>query len=225
VKGGSGLLSRCDTVIFDLDGTLLDTIDDLTGSLNHALKRHGFPERTAAEAKRFIGNGASRLVELSIPGGLANPLFAACLSTFRDHYAENTQNTRPYPGIMELLSRLSERGFRLAIVSNKPDAAVKELSRTWFGALIDVAIGESDGIRRKPDPAMVDAALKQMHAEPSRCAYVGDSEVDVQTARNAGMPCIGVTWGYRDRDTLIQSGADVLVDTPGELADVLGLRQ
>ena len=213
--------SRYGAVVFDLDGTLLDTIDDLAHSVNYALRLHGFPERTTEEVRRFIGNGASRLIELSIPNGLANPLFEGCLSEFRDHYADNMHQTRPYPGIMGLLERLSARGMRLAIVSNKPDAAVKELSREWFGALIDIAIGESSGISRKPDPATVYLALKEMNAEPSRCACVGDSEVDVQTARNAKMAFVGVTWGYRDRETLMRSGADILTDTPGELADVL----
>lgn len=171
--------------------------------------------------KRFVGNGASRLMELSVPNGLANPLFAVCLSQFREHYAEHMSQTRPYPGIMELLARLSKRGFRLAIVSNKPDAAVKELWRAWFDTLIDIAIGESDRMPKKPDPAMVHAALTEMCTEPSRCAYVGDSEVDVQTARNAGMPCIGVTWGFRDRETLLQSGADLLINLPDELTTIL----
>ena len=215
------MLSRRDTVVFDLDGTLLDTIDDLTRSLNHVLGQHGFPERTMTEVRDFIGNGAARLMELSIPHGLGNPLFALCLSKFRAHYAENTRDTRPYPGIMELLARLSEEGFRLAIVSNKPDAAVKALSRAWFGALIGVAIGESDKVPKKPDPAMVYMALKAMRAEPGCCAYVGDSEVDVQTARNAGISFVGVTWGYRDRETLLRSGADILIDSPGELTGVL----
>ena len=215
-------MSNYDTMIFDLDGTLLDTIEDLTDSVNHALRLHGFPERTMTEVRRFVGNGASRLIELSIPDGLANPLFEACLAGFRDHYAENMQKTRPYPGIPELLTRLSEQSFRLAIVSNKPDAAAKALSREWFGALIDVVIGESAGIPKKPDPATVHMALKALCSAPSSCAYIGDSEVDVQTARNAGIPFIGVTWGFRDRETLIHSGAERLVDTPGELAGLLG---
>jgi len=214
--------NRYDAILFDLDGTLLDTIADLTDSVNHALRLHGLPARTAAEVRRFIGNGASRLMELSVPGGLADPLFETCLASFQDHYAQNRQKTRPYPGIMELLARLSGQGFRLAIVSNKPDAAVQALSREWFGALIDIAIGESKGIPKKPDPATVYMALEAMRSAPGRCAYIGDSEVDVQTARNARISFIGVTWGYRDRETLIRSGAERLTDTPGGLAGLLG---
>lgn len=210
------------TVIFDLDGTLLNTLDDLADSVNYALGKFGFPERSLEEIKSFVGNGVRNLMQLSTPGGFDNPQFENCLETFREHYSQNMNNkTRPYDGIMELLAKLDSENYKLAIVSNKFDRAVKELAGEFFGGYIRVAIGESGIMRKKPEPDCVFEALKELGAETSEAICVGDSEVDVKTARNAGLPCIGVTWGFRSRGLLEASGADHVIDSPLELLELL----
>lgn len=210
------------TVIFDLDGTLLNTLEDLADSVNYALKVHGLPERSLEEIKSFVGNGVRNLMQLSTPGGFDNPLYESCLEAFREHYSNNMNNkTRPYEGIMELLAELAGKNCKLAIVSNKFDRAVKELAREFFGEYITVAIGESGGLRKKPEPDCVFAALKELSAEACEAIYIGDSEVDVRTARNAGMPCIGVTWGFRSKEQLEASGADHIIDSPRKLLQLL----
>jgi phosphoglycolate phosphatase len=211
-----------DTVIFDLDGTLLNTLDDLADSVNYALTLHGFPCRTLLEIRSFIGNGVARLMELSIPDGRTNPAFEQTLTDFRWHYAKNMWNkTAAYAGIMELLAHLASENYRTAIVSNKFDAAVKELSRRYFGDYIQVAIGESAHVAKKPAPDTVLKALAELGATPENTLYVGDSEVDVATAKNAGLICVGVTWGFRNRVLLEQHGADYIIDRPEELLAIL----
>lgn len=215
-------MKKYDTVIFDLDGTLLNTLEDLTDSVNAALARYGFPARKAAEVRQFAGNGVARLIALSIPDGTDNPRFQECLADFRSLYAKNMQNkTKPYPGIPTLLRQLSDRHYKLAIVSNKFDQAVKGLNRTYFDAYIKIAIGESEHIAKKPAPDAVYKALEELGSTPDRAVYVGDSEVDVQTAKNAGMVCVGVTWGFRDRAVLEREGADHRIDRPEELLDLV----
>ncbi len=210
------------TVIFDLDGTLLNTLDDLADSVNFALREHGFPERSLEEIKSFVGNGVRNLMQLSTPDGFDNPQFENCLEAFREHYSKNMNNkTRPYEGIMELLAELSAKNYKLAIVSNKFDRAVKELAGEFFGDYIKVAIGESGGLRKKPEPDCVFEALEELAAEAGKAICVGDSEVDVRTARNAGLPCIGVTWGFRSRELLEASGAEHIIDSPLELLQLL----
>ena len=211
-----------DTVIFDLDGTLLNTLDDLTDSVNSALKRHGFPGRTIDEVRRFVGNGVERLMALSVPEGTEEAIYRDCLADFKKHYSGNMRSkTAPYDGIMALLKQLKEAQYKVAVVSNKFDAAVKELCRDYFGAYIDAAIGESPDTARKPAPDIVGKALLELGSAPSAAVYVGDSEVDAETAKNAGLLFIGVTWGFRSREVLERQGVSWIIDRPEELPDII----
>lgn len=215
-------MKKYDTVIFDLDGTLLNTLEDLTDSVNYALRLHGFPQRTISEVRSFVGNGVARLMELSIPDGCNNPQFEKCLEDFRNHYSKNMQNkTDAYDGIMDLLKQLSEENYKIAIVSNKFDKAVKGLNREYFGKYIKVAIGESENVSKKPAPDTVFKALEELDSTIDKAVYVGDSEVDVKTARNSGTVCIGVTWGFRGRKLLEEKGADYIIDKPCELLNII----
>lgn len=205
-------------VIFDLDGTLLNTLEDLRDSANAALEAFGYPPRTTDEVRRFVGNGVRLLMIRATPGGEQNEKFEEILAYFRRHYAEHCfDQTRPYDGILPMLDRLKTAGIGLAVVSNKFDAAVRELCRRYFPDQIAIAIGEREGIRKKPAPDSVLQAMRELHADPSESLYVGDSDVDIETARNAGIPCVSVTWGFRDRDFLLAHGASVLIDDPSEL--------
>jgi phosphoglycolate phosphatase len=206
--------------IFDLDGTLLDTLQDLAASVNYALRQHHMPEHSIDDVRRFVGNGVRRLMERAIPEGAANPAFEAAFATFRKYYMEHSlDTTRPYDGIPELIHELKKRGCRMAVVSNKMMAATQELVHHFFPE-IEVAIGEDEaaGIRKKPAPDTVFAAMKQL-GEGS-ALYVGDSDVDLATARNSGLPCISVLWGFRDRDFLLAHGATTFVEQP---LDILGI--
>lgn len=211
---GSMRQIRYDAVIFDLDGTLLDTLADLTESVNAAMRRYGLPERTTDEVRAFVGNGIRKLIERAVPGGSEHPQYEEIFEAFRTHYGEHCMDhTEPYPDIEALLVWLKEAGCRTAIVSNKADFAVKKLNRVYFQDLNEVAIGEREGIRRKPAPDTVFQALNELGAERSRAVYVGDSDVDLETARNAGMDVILVSWGFRSREFLLEHGA-----APGRIA-------
>ena len=206
--------------IFDLDGTLLDTLGDLAASVNYALREHGMPEHSLDEVRRFVGNGVRLLMERAVPDGAANPQFEDAFATFRQHYmAHSLDTTRPYDGIPETLVALRQRGCRIAVVSNKMMAATQELCRHFFPDTVEVAIGEheAEGIRKKPAPDTVFAALRQLGGEKDHAVYVGDSDVDIQTAANVGLPCISVLWGFRDKNFLIQHGAKTLISAPYEL--------
>ena len=208
------------TYIFDLDGTLLDTLGDLAASVNYAMRTHGMPEHSVDEVCRFVGNGVRRIMERAVPGGAAHPAFEAAFATFRRHYMEHSlDTTRPYEGIPEMLQELKRRGRHTAVVSNKFDAATKELCRHFFPDTIDVAVGEheAEGIRKKPAPDTVLQALSQLGVGQEGAVYVGDSDVDIQTARNSGLPCISVLWGFRDREFLLAHGAETFVSQPSEL--------
>ena len=208
------------TYIFDLDGTLLDTIGDLAASVNFALRTHGMPEHSLDDLRRFVGNGVRKLMERAVPDGADNPRFDETFATFRQYYmAHSLDTTRPYEGIPETLAALKARGCHLAVVSNKMMAATQALCHHFFPDTIEVAIGEDEaaGIRRKPAPDTVFAALKTLGVGKEDAAYVGDSDVDIQTARNAGLPCISVLWGFRDRDFLISHGAQTFITHPAEL--------
>lgn len=208
------------TYIFDLDGTLLDTIGDLAASVNFALRTHGMPEHSLDDVRRFVGNGVRKLMERAVPDGADNPRFDETFATFRQYYmAHSLDTTRPYEGIPETLAALKARGCHLAVVSNKMMAATQALCHHFFPDTIEVAIGEDEaaGIRRKPAPDTVFAALKTLGVGKEDAAYVGDSDVDIQTARNAGLPCISVLWGFRDRDFLISHGAQTFITHPAEL--------
>ena len=210
------------TAVFDLDGTLLDTLDDLADSVNAALAGNGLPGRSREEVRRFVGNGVARLIHLAVPEDTSPELEAKCLAEFRAHYLNNMEHkTAPYPGVLALLDALAARGIARAVVSNKFDGAVKGLCGTYFGPRIPVAIGESRQVARKPAPDTVFQALKELGAEAAGAVYIGDSDVDIQTARNAGLPCISVSWGFRSRDFLAQHGAQCIADTPAELQALL----
>ena len=206
--------------IFDLDGTLLDTLGDLAASVNYALRMHHMPQHSLADVRSFVGNGVRVLMERAVPDGSANPKFDEALATFRQHYLHHSlDTTRPYDGIPELLAELRMRGVRTAVVSNKFDAATKELCRHFFADTVEVAIGEheAEGIRRKPAPDTVLEAMRQLGVAPAAAVYVGDSDVDIATAKNSGIPCISVLWGFRDRDFLLAHGARQFVTRPAEL--------
>ena len=206
------------TYIFDLDGTLLDTLNDLHASCNYALRTHGMPERSVEEVRQFVGNGVRKLMERAIPNGLDNPLFEETLQTFRQHYLlHNLDTTRPYPGIMEMLGKLKEQGKNIAVVSNKFYTATQDLCKHFFGDTIQVAIGEREDIKKKPAPDTVLEALRQLQATKQDAVYVGDSDVDVETAHNSGIPCISVLWGFRSKSFLLSHGATTFIESPSEL--------
>ena len=211
-----------DTVIFDLDGTLLNTLQDLADSTNYALALQGMPARTLEEVRRFVGNGVGRLIHRAVPEGTPEEVEARVLADFRAHYTLNMEHkTAPYPGVLPLRARLGQAGIRTAVVSNKFDSAVKGLCHAYFGTRIPVAIGESQGVARKPAPDTVFRALEELGAGTGRAVYVGDSDVDIQTAANAGLPCLSVSWGFRDAEFLTAHGAQRIVDTPQALEALL----
>ena len=212
------------TFIFDLDGTLLDTLQDLADSVNYALRQHGMPEHSLDDIRRFVGNGVRLLMELAVPDGAQNPQFEATFATFRQYYMlHSLDTTRPYDGIPELIHELKTRGCKMAVVSNKMMAATQELVRHFFPD-IEVAIGEHEaaGIKKKPAPDTVFEALRQLgiSLQPSSVTYVGDSDVDLATARNSGLPCISVLWGFRDRDFLLAHGATTFVEHPLDILTI-----
>ena len=202
---------RYSTYIFDLDGTLLDTLGDLTASVNYAMRSHAMPEHSIDEIRRFVGNGVRLLMERAVPEGASNPLFEEAFATFRQHYTQHSLDTT--------WAELRKRGCHLAVVSNKFMTATQELIRHFFPDTIEVAIGEheAEGIRKKPAPDTVNEAFRQLNVGKENAVYVGDSDVDIQTARNSGLPCISVLWGFRDREFLLQHGAEVLISSPSEL--------
>lgn len=207
-------------VIFDLDGTLLNTLDDLADSTNYALSKFGYPTRTIDEVRQFVGNGVAKLIERAIPEGKNNPNFEKCLAIFKENYAQNMYNkTAPYNGIIEMLSNLKSKGIKIAVVSNKFDLAVKELCKKYFEEFIDFAAGENEaqGIRKKPAPDTVISVLNEFNFAPEDAVYVGDSDVDIMTAKNSKMLCISVTWGFRDEKFLLENGATILINAPSEI--------
>lgn len=223
--------------IFDMDGTLLDTLDDLADATNATLATYGFPVRTREEIRLFVGNGVEKLMERALPDGHATVAhlpdgssadFDTLLADFKARYAACCRNrTRPYPGIPELLATLRHAGIPVAVVSNKFDAAVKSLAASYFGDLIPVAVGERTGVRKKPAPDTVFEAIRLLgipsEDEPgcTRPVYIGDSDVDIATAAAAGLPCISVTWGFRSRAFLLQHGASRFADSAAELENLL----
>ena len=217
-----GKTMRYDTVLFDMDGTLLDTLEDILNAANHTLRALGYPERTLAEMRRFVGNGAEMQMRRALGPEADEETVRRALALYKPYYAAHCQiRTKPYAGLAELLAELKGRGFRLAVVSNKPDEAVKPLARQHFGTLLDAALGETAQRRRKPAPDMVNDALRALGAERSRAVYVGDSEVDIETAKNAGIACISVCWGFRDREQLIAAGAEKIAANAAELKELL----
>ena len=206
------------TVLFDMDGTLLNTLDDLRDSVNYALSQYGFPARTLEEIRRFVGNGVRKLMERAVPDGAANPQFEACFAVFLDYYkTHNAIKTAPYEGVTPVLEALRKRGVRVGVVSNKIDNALQDLTKLYFGDLVEVAVGNREGLNCKPSSDTVFAALHDLGESADTAIYVGDSDVDVQTAHNSGLPCVSVLWGFRTREDLLAVGADTFVETPEKL--------
>lgn len=209
-------------VVFDLDGTLLDTLDDLCNATNWALLHNRLPKRTIDEVRHFVGNGVRRLIERAVPYGTNDDVLEKTFADFKAYYVDHClEHTCPYDGIQEMLQALKARGLRLAIVSNKLQAGVDELYNRFFCDTVDVAIGESPEIQRKPAPDMVQEALHKLGTTASEAVYVGDSDVDLLTAHNSGLPCISVLWGFRDRDFLEKHGATILAEAPCDVVEAL----
>ena len=213
------------TIVFDLDGTLLDTLADLANSVNYALRTHQLKERTLSEVRQFLGNGIRYLMEHAVDGAVTGEAFEKVFAAFRTHYVEHClDTTQPYPGIMPLLEELKRHNIKMAIVSNKLHPAVQELAQRFFKGYITSAVGESATVRRKPNPDAVLAALHELGSSTEQAIYVGDSEVDLATANNAGLPCALVTWGFRDEDFL-QSLAlkpnTTFIHQPADLLDII----
>lgn len=213
-----------DTVIFDLDGTLLDTLEDLADSVNYALAVVKLPKRTLEEIRTFVGNGVEILIKRAVNGALDEEEEKECLAIFKEHYRKNMNNkTKPYAGVLALI-RCLKKDYHIAIVSNKFDHAVKELNTIYFEGMFSVAIGAAAGIEKKPAPDAVYEALRQLKVSKERAIYVGDSDVDLHTAENAGLPFVGVTWGFRDEQLLRELGADDIIHQPEQLLDILARR-
>lgn len=213
-------------VVFDLDGTLLNTLEDLANATNWALRHNGLPERTIDEVRRFVGNGVRRLIERAVPADTEAALLEQVFADFKTYYVSHCQDcTCLYDGIPEMLEKLKAGGYKMAIVSNKLQAGVDELYEFYFRETIEVAVGEREGIRRKPAPDMVETALKELGVAADEAVYVGDSDVDLQTARNSGLACISVLWGFRDRDFLVEHGATCMVERPAEIVSLLNQQE
>lgn len=213
---------KYNTIIFDLDGTLLNTLEDLADAVNYALKKCGYPLRTMDEVRQFIGNGVKKLMERSTPENINEKDFEKCYQLFRSYYKENSRiKTAPYEGITDLLKSLKEQGIKTAVVTNKMDEAAQDVIKYYFGELIDITIGQRENIPTKPDPAGVNKAIESLAAAKENCIFAGDSDVDILTGHNAGLLSIGVTWGYRSKELLLESGADFIAESPAEILEFI----
>ena len=213
---------RYKTVIFDFDGTLLYTVQDLADAVNHAIAKHGHPTHNVRAIERMVGNGVNMLVARALPQGFDTPDYEEIMTDFRTFYAEHCQdNTRPYDGVTEMLARLKEEGRKLAIVTNKYQTAAEQLRRRFFSGSVELIVGDFEGRRRKPAPDGVFAALKSLGADSAGAVYVGDTEVDMQTAENAGLDCICVSWGYRTKQELVELKAPAIAENTDELLAML----
>ncbi|MGI6716215.1 MAG: HAD family hydrolase [Eubacteriales bacterium] len=211
-------IKNINAVIFDLDGTLLDTLEDLKVSLNIALGNKGFPPRTKEEVRTFVGNGIPKLIERALPAGIDEKTREKVYLDFMDHYSVHyADNTIPYDGVFDFITRLKANGIKTGVVSNKADNEVKKLCDKFFPGLIDIALGLTESTPKKPSPDMIFKGLEYLECPNDRAIFIGDSEVDIQTAANTGVPLITVCWGFRDRETLIQNGAKVIVSNTHEL--------
>lgn len=208
-------------VIFDLDGTLLYTLEDLCIATNYALEQVGRDKRSLDEVRNFVGNGVAKLIERAMGENSSQEEIQKCLEIFKEYYSKNAQkNTRPYDGIIELLKYLKKTGIKIALNSNKYDAAVKSLSRKYFDDLVEIALGESNNCPKKPDPTGVEKILKYFNCNKDSAIYIGDSLVDIQTAKNAKIPCISVSWGYCNKDKLLLNNK-IVVDNTQELKQAI----
>lgn len=208
--------------VFDMDGTILDTLEDLKDSTNFALEKCGYPMRSYDEVRRFVGNGIRKLIERAVPKGLTVEQIDRVHEVFTEHYKVHcADKTKAYDGIKPLLEKLRASGVKTAVVSNKADYGVQELCREYFDGLFDYAVGEREGIRRKPAPDAVNEALRVLGIDKSEAVYIGDSDVDFETAKNAELPCISVLWGFRDEEFLREKGATLFVRDPAEIYDII----
>lgn len=204
--------------IFDLDGTILDTLQDLTNSVNYALKKSGYPERTVEEVRNFVGNGILRLIKLAVPSGTTKEDTEVVFNDFKLHYKQNSNVfTKPYNGITEVIKKIRSNGIKTAVVSNKADFAVQDLCKEYFPNLFDYAVGEKEGVLKKPAPDSVNTVLKTLGFKKTEAVYIGDSDVDIATAENANLDCITVTWGFRDEKFLKEMGGTAFAHNPEEL--------
>ncbi len=214
---------KYELIIFDMDGTILNTLEDLQGSLNYALTLSGFPERSLEEVRNFVGNGIGKLIERGLPDDAAASQYDKVYEDFMAHYRIHcTDLTQPYEGIPQLISRLREKGYKTAVVSNKADMAVGELCRRYFPGLFDYAVGERKGFARKPEPDLVNLVLKELDCPKEKALYIGDSEVDIATAKRAGLNAVIVDWGFRDAAFLREQGAKTIASSPEEILLFLG---
>ena len=209
---------KYELAIFDMDGTVLDTLDDLKNALNVVLAEAGFPIRTLEEVRRFVGNGIHKLIERGVPAGTEPAVIEEVFEAFNRYYAVHcSDRTKPYEGITDLIACLRQKGVRTALLSNKSDYAVQTLCRQYFNGLFDVAAGAKDGVRKKPFPDGVEEILKQLQIHKENTVYIGDSEVDVATAANAGIDCVAVEWGFRTKGELLAAKAETIVASNREL--------
>ena len=219
---GVTLYMTTKAILFDLDGTILDTLDDLADSVNFALSCGGHPLRTRSEIRDIVGNGVVNLITRALPESTPPEKFEECLASFKKHYETNkTNKTAPYDGIIDILRKLKLRGHKLAIVSNKHNDAVQGLFDLYFPGIFDFALGNCDFLPKKPEPDMIYYAIEKLGLKREDAVYIGDSEVDIKTARNSNIPCISVTWGFRSEETLIKSGAEIILHSPDELVDAI----
>ncbi len=213
---------KFDTVIFDLDGTILDTLSDLSDSVNYALAKNALPTRSVEEVRSFVGNGIRLLIERAVPENTDTAIIDNCFNDFKTHYKGNSTNkTKPYDGITEVLNDLKSSGVKLALVSNKADFAVQELMIKYFPGVFHFVTGEKEGVRRKPYPDSVLATMEYLGSDKNNTVYIGDSEVDVETARNCSIPCVAVTWGFRDKTVLSELNPEYIIDDTKDILDIL----
>lgn len=218
----SGKMRKINTIIFDMDGTVLNTLDDLTDAVNHVLGKFDMPPRSREEYRLFFGSGIRYAISCAVLEGTPDSVIDDMIPVFKEYYDRHClDKTRPYDGIIELMSELKKQGYRLAIVSNKIDSAVLELNERFFSDNVAVAVGEKKGIKRKPAPDTVLEAMNMLGSSKEETIYVGDSEVDLQTAKNTGIPCISVLWGFRDKDFLIENGATLFASKPEDVLSIL----
>lgn len=209
-------------VIFDMDGTILNTLEDLKNATNYSLRQFGMPERSLEEVRMFVGNGIRKLVERAVPAGTSEEKIAQVFDVFLEYYEiHSADNTSPYPGILELVEKLKKSGIKTAVSTNKADIPAQELGREYFNGIFDLIVGQQDGLKVKPAPDSVNKILSILDIQKKDAIYIGDSDVDVQTAKNSGLDFIGVSWGFRGREFLEKNGAKNIVDNANEILDLV----
>lgn len=221
LQKGVRTVSKYEAIIFDLDGTILDTIEDLRDSVNHALFEHGFPQRSLEEVRSFVGNGIRKLIERALPAGLDDKTVDSVFNCFNLYYKEHCMDkSKPYEGTIFVIKTLRDMGKKTAVLSNKADYAVQMLCENYFPDSFDYIAGMKENVRRKPWPDGVLNVLEALETAAEKAVYIGDSEVDILTAKNAGIDCIAVDWGFRDREVLIENGAEMIASNTKELLEI-----